>query len=214
MLEDQINNEVRRLSTAAGSPPPKKKRVEGLVEYSKEPIGRRIFDALFEGDLKTVASSIVYEIMIPKTKDLLADIFIGGIEKAIYGDDSAPARTTKSGGSHKASYDAYYSNGRYYTQPPKAAPVKQKVRWNYIVMKTRPRAVELLNDLRNDISRYGKVSVTELYDYVTEIDEELGAQIESEFPDSNWGWNNLDRVSIEHVRDGYWIKLPKPVDIN
>lgn len=216
MLENEITKEVNRLSTAGKSvPPPVKKKVQGLVEYYKEPITKRIMDALFEGDLKSVGSSLIYEVMIPKTKDLLADLFIGGIEKVIYGDDTSQRYSSPSS-SRKASYDAYYNNNNRYYHPneQKQPQGKAKVRWDYIVMKTRPAAIELLEDLRNDIRKYSKVSVTELYDYVTDIDEELGAQIESEFPDSNWGWTNLDRVPIENVRGGYWIKLPKPTAIN
>jgi hypothetical protein len=81
-------------------------------------------------------------------------------------------------------------------------------------MRTRPEAMELLTSLRKDISRYTFVSVLQLYDYVTDIDEELGAQIDAEFPDNNWGWTNLDRVQIESVKGGFWVKFPKPVQIN
>lgn len=222
MLENEIQKEVNRLANAGKSQaPPVKKRVEGLIEYYKEPLTKRVMDALFEGDIRTVATSLTKEVLKPKVQDLLADLFIGGIEKWIYGDDTDSRTFTRgANGGRKASYDAYYNNGKYYTQPSAASSQANtaKVRWDRIILKTRPAAIELLDDLRNDIRKYKKVSVTDLYDYVTEIDEELGAQIESEFPDSNWGWKNLDRVPIENIRtkDGlaYWVKLPKPVDIN
>ena len=217
MLEEQINKEVQRLSNLPSEDRPRKK-IGGLVENYKEPLSKRVLNALFEGDPKTIAVSLVREVAIPKTKDILADLFIGGIEKAIYGDD-AVARGSYSGYSgyksqptRKVSYEnAYYKDGRYYTPEPTAKP---KVRWDRIVMRTRPKAVELIGQLQDDIRRYKSVSVLELYDYVTDIDEELGAMIDAEFPDNNWGWVNLDRVPIESVPGGYWVKLPKPVRIN
>ena len=221
MLDDQIKKEADRLASLATKEP--KKKVEGLIEYYKEPLSTRIVNALFENDLKTVASSVVNEVMIPKAKDILADMFISGIQKAIYGDEASSTYYSgySKGPGHKASYDNYYKDG--YRQP--IAPVeKAKVHWDRIVFRDDPgdsgsgrrRAVELLNNLKSDLRRYGEggVSVLEMYDYVTTIDEELGAQIESEFPDNNWGWTNLDHVPIEHVARGWWVKFPKPVRIN
>lgn len=212
MLEEQIKNEVKRLSTAAlQDAPEKKKKVPGLVY---EPLGKRVLGSLFEGDFKTVFNSIVREVMIPKTKDLMADIFIGGINKAIYGDESSARSYSgySSAPSRRSSYDAYYQNGKYYT--PEPSSVKPKVKWDKIVMRSRPAATTLIDSLRADIKRFGKVSIADLYDYVIEDDEELGTMIDTSFPDSNWGWKNLDRVSIESVNGGFWIRFPKPVQID
>jgi hypothetical protein len=225
MLDDHINKEIERLSNLpsdkGGMETPKKK-ISGLVENYKEPLGSRILTALFEGDPKTIVTSLINEVAIPKTKDILADLFIGGIEKAIYGDDADSGTrsyysgySSKSQSARRSSYEAYYNNrsGRYYTQEP-APQETPRVRWDRIIMRTRPEAMELLTSLRKDISRYTFVSVLQLYDYVTDIDEELGAQIDAEFPDNNWGWTNLDRVQIESVKGGFWVKFPKPVQIN
>lgn len=225
MLDEQIRNEVSRLSsnvpTEASRPRPKK--INGLVENYQEPIGKRVIKALFENDLKTVGTELIYEVMIPKAKDIVADLFISGIEKAIYGDDAGSSRSHYSGYSgyssqaptRRASYDAYYDqrNGRYYT-PESTVSRRPKVRWDRIVMVSRPKAIELLDSLRADIRRYNYVTVLDLYDYVTDVDEELGTQIDSEFTDNNIGWYNLDRVPIEAVQGGYWLKLPKPVRVN
>lgn len=212
MLDDQIKKETERLASLAETK--EKKKVGGLIEYYQEPLGQRIIKALFENDLKTVASSVVNEVMIPKAKDILADMFISGIQKAIYGDEASNTYYSgySKGPGHKASYDNYYKDGY---RAPVVEEEKIKVRWDRIVFKDRERAVELLNNLRNDIRRYNEgVSVLDMYDYVTTIDEKLGAQIESEFPDNNWGWTNLDHVQIEHVSRGWWVKFPKPVRIN
>ena len=95
------------------------------------------------------------------------------------------------------------------------AEEKVKVRWDRIVFRDREKAVELVSSLKSDLQRYQQgVSILDMYDYVTEIDKKLESQIESEFPDSNWGWTNLDHVQIERVSGGWWVKFPKPVRIN
>ncbi len=212
MLDDHIKKEAERLASLAESK--EKKKVGGLIEYYQEPLGHRIVKALFENDLKTVATSVINEVMIPKAKDILADMFISGIQKAIYGDEASSTYYSgySKGPGHKASYDNYYKDGY---RAPVVEEEKVKVRWDRIVFREREAGVELLSNLRNDIRRYGEgVSVADMYDYVTTIDEKLGKQIESEFPDNNWGWTNLDHVQIERVAKGWWVKFPKPVRIN
>lgn len=225
MLDDQIKNEVTRLGNLAEDAAPErtKRKISGLIENYKEPLSKRIVRALFEGDPKSVALSLINEVAIPKTKDILADFFTRGIEKAIYGDDDTrggnrgyysgySSSYSSSQPTRRSSYDSYYRGERYYT--PEPVGQRPKVRWDRIVMRTRPQAIDLVNQLRDDIKRYKAVSVSDLYDYITDADEELGAMIDSEFPDNNWGWVNLDRVPIESVSGGYWVKLPKPVRIN
>ena len=216
MLDNEIQAEVERLGKYSSPAKREHKKVAGLIENYQAPLSERVLHSLFEGDIESITKSLTKEVLKPKIQDLLADFFIGGIEKFIYGDDSQRSYSRSSGPSRKASYDAYYSNGKYYTPEPSRSSSSKppKVKWDQIVMRTRPAAVELLDNIRSDIRRYKKVSITDLYDYVTDIDEALGASIDSEFPDSNYGWTNLDRVSIESVRDGFWIRFPKPVPIN
>ena len=79
MLDDQIKKETERLASLATTEPKKEhKKVGGLIEYYREPLAQRIVRALFENDLKTVATSVVNEVMVPKAKDILADMFISG----------------------------------------------------------------------------------------------------------------------------------------
>ena len=215
MLEDQIRSEVDRLSSLPQAERPREKRkVPGLIENYKEPLMNRIIGAVFANDFKTVATSIIHEVLIPKTKDTLADIFIGGIQKAIYGDSVGQTYYSgySNGPGRKASYDDYYKTG-YRGSAPAAVPAK--VHWDRIVFPERELAVQLLSYLKEDLRRYkGGVSVLEMYDYVTEIDEKLGAQISSEFPDNNWGWTTVDNVPIVSVPGGYWVKFPRPERIN
>lgn len=217
MLDDQIKKETERLASLATTEPKKEhKKVGGLIEYYREPLAQRIIRALFENDLKTVATSVVNEVMVPKAKDILADMFISGIQKAIYGDDVSTNTSYYSGYAkgpgRKASYDDYYKDGY---RAPMVAEEKVKVRWDRIVFRDREKAVELVGNLKSDLQRYQQgVSILDMYDYVTEIDKKLESQIESEFPDNNWGWTNLDHVQIERVSGGWWVKFPKPVRIN
>ena len=225
MLEEQIKNEVTRLGSLASDKVPEKtkRKISGLVTDYKEPLSKRIIGALFEGDPKSVAKALITEVAIPKTKDIMADLFIGGIEKAIYGEDGPTSNksyysgyssySSKNQPTRRSSYDAYYDRGSGRYSVPESGK-KPRVRWDRLVMATRPAAAELVRSLQDDIRRYKAVSVLDLYDYVTDIDEELGAMIDAEFPDNNWGWTNLDRVPIEAVAGGYWVKLPKPVRIN
>ncbi len=213
MPDDQITREANRLAKVPEKDQKDRKKVSGLVTDYKGPLGKRIIGMIFENDLKSVGTSLLYEVAIPKAKDILADLFIGGIERAIYGDSTPRSTRTNysSGPSRKASYESYYESGRYYGSS--ISNKKPVVRWDQIVMISRPKAIEVVECLRDDIRKYKKVSVSDLYDYVTDVDREYATLIDSEFTDRDWGWVNLDRVPIEHVNGGYWIKLPKPIQL-
>ena len=226
MLEDTIKKEVYRLSKLPAKSEKSNKKIPGLVENYTEPVGKKILDALFENDLKTVGYSIINDVLMPRGKELLADMFMFGIRKWMFDDDTGATyngySSSRSSGGVSTSYDAYYKGGSYGAPP--TLTQKTKVKWDRIILRDRRRALELLDDLREDARRYKKgVSILQMYDYLTEIDEELGAQVQSEFPDHDYGWTNFDHIPIETVRikdekgrvcDGYWVKFPKPVQLD
>ena len=55
------------------------------------------------------------------------------------------------------------------------------------------------------IDTYQVVSVADLYDLVG---------IRGNFTDNKYGWTNIRNASVEHVRDGYMLKLPKALAID
>lgn len=55
------------------------------------------------------------------------------------------------------------------------------------------------------ISTYKIVSVADFYDLVG---------VTGNWTDNKYGWSDIRSASIVHVRDGYMIKLPRPLPID
>ena len=55
------------------------------------------------------------------------------------------------------------------------------------------------------IDEYGVVSVKDLYSY---------AGKKTDYTKEKYGWYDLSNASVERVREGYLLKLPKPVVID
>ena len=55
------------------------------------------------------------------------------------------------------------------------------------------------------IDTYQMVKVADLYDLVG---------ISCDYTANNYGWTNLRNASVERVRDGYILKLPKALPID
>ena len=76
------------------------------------------------------------------------------------------------------------------------------------VIPNRADASAVLNQLRDDIDRFGRASIADYYDYIG-VDDKY-----SEYTDHTHGWFDLHTATILPVRDGsgYIIEFP-PVEI-
>ena len=63
----------------------------------------------------------------------------------------------------------------------------------------------MLSELLNIIAGYNLVTVSEYYGIVNQP---------TRYTDERYGWTNLDNARVVRVRDGYMIKLPRPLPID
>jgi len=85
MIDDLVRSEISRV-TGENQPQTRPiKKVNGFVSNPKKSPMRKFADVFFEEDLNTVKDSLIKDVVIPTIKDFFADIFIGGIERMLYG---------------------------------------------------------------------------------------------------------------------------------
>ena len=65
-------------------------------------------------------------------------------------------------------------------------------------------ANEVLHSMMDIIDKYGYVTVADMYDM---------SDLPCSYIDNNYGWLDLSSASILSVRDGYILRLPKPLPI-
>jgi hypothetical protein len=183
------------------------KVVTGEVSRRKKPLGKRFAETMFGTDGKGVVQYIVLDILIPATKDLIADVVTQGIERSLFGEARSSSRRT---GSRPTSSIGHVNYSRYSASPlagrrDEPRELSRRARstheFDEITLATRTEAEEVLNRMDQLIEKYETVSVADLY-------ELLG--VTSSYTDEKWGWVDLREATIRRVRDGYLLDLPKP----
>lgn len=184
--------------------------VKGRVSTRKKGLGEKFSETFLSSDLETVKSSVVFDILIPAAKDTISDMTKGLIDGLLYGDRRG-SRTYRDRGSSRVyrSYDSYYDDDRPRKrrrdddEPPFRLSSKPQV--ENLIFDTRGDAEEVLSNMIDLIEEYGVGSVKDLYSY---------AGKKTDYTKEKYGWYDLSSASVERVREGYLLKLPKPVVID
>lgn len=176
------------------------KVVKGKVGTRKKSGVRKLTDIFVSEDAANVKSYILMDVLIPSVKKAISDIVTNGIDMILYGGSG---QTKKLSLSSKISYRNFYErDDERYRESRKA-----KIGYSYdeIVLETRGEAEEVLTRMDELIETYGMVSVADLYDLVG---------ITCNYTDNKYGWTSVRNAEPVRTRDGYVLKLSRPIPIN
>ena len=217
------NSNKARESAIPKEAPATDKKIEKIsvnpVVQRKKPVGRRFMETFFNGaTAKGVLQYVFMEVVIPATKDMIADMMSQGVERALFGDargSNSRLRNRTGSGSSWTNYNrmsqtggpSRYSRSEEPSRP--ATPRAPRVQHDFeeLVLRTRPEASMVLNRMIDTIQRYGTVSINDVYDMVG---------LSGNYTDDKFGWTLLDETNsgIRRVRDGYVLDLPQPEPLN
>lgn len=185
----------------------KEKKVEqivtGQVIRQKKTIGQKFSETFLGDDTKNVVDYIIQDILIPAMKSTLSDMVGGGIEMLLFGERKSHGGSTIYRDRDR-SYVPYNKISRYREDREPLRVNRSKTDLDDIIIETRGEAEDVLSHMVDLIDDYGVASIADYY-------ELLG--IESEFTDNKYGWTKLRDASVERVRRGYCIRLPRPKEI-
>lgn len=185
--------------------------VSSEVKKAKTPLGRKFKEAFVGDDAQTVGGYILFDVIIPATKNLITDMVTQGLERALFGD----ARGRLSGGANRysgssTSYRRSYtgSSGISRSDEPRVTshrPRDPESSDDIFVVSTRGEAEEVVQRMGDLIDSYTTVSVADMKDLLN---------VSSDFTDNKWGWTDLRGTDIRRVRNGFLLDLPraKPLD--
>lgn len=198
MEEFKSNSHKSREENVDSSDISVKKVTTGKTRIKKKNGLLKFADSMISEDAANVKSYILMDVLMPAIKKAVVDIVTDGINMILYGETSVSSR--KSSGS-KVSYRKFYEDDR------RDSRSEQKRRYDYdeVVFDSRRDAEEVLASMEDLVDRYKVVSVMDFY--------ELADQ-KSVYTDRYYGWTNLRSAEVIRVRDGYTIKLPKPLPID
>lgn len=186
-----------------------KQITQGGVTQRKKTIGDKFRETFIGDDAQSVGSYILFDVVIPATKNLINDMVSQGIERLLFGT----ATPRRSSGSRTGYNTMYKSSGpsssinRDNRTPERSISSRNRANFDFreIVLESRVEGLEVLNSLTELIEDYGTATVADLYGLVG---------ITSEFTDQQWGWDNLADSQVRYVREGYLLDLPRPIVLN
>lgn len=202
MAEEYKSNSHRSKEQAHEPMEDKKieKVVTGTVKQRKKTGLSRAASTFMPGDVDSVKSYILMDVLVPSIKRAISDIVCNGINMLL----GEPTRG-KGGNSigAKVSYRQYYRDPderRDYARP------RAQAQYSYddIIFDNRGDAEEVLYRMEELLERFEVVSVADLFDM---------AGISCNYTDNKYGWTDLRSAHVERVRDGYIINLPRATSL-
>lgn len=177
--------------------------IKGTAKERKEPLRRKFLQAYTGDSAQSVGQYLLLEVVVPASKNLIADLVTQGINRILYGSSRPAGGGVGSIISSRTGYTKFFNGGAVQSQPQ--MQLSQHARANHafgeIVFTIRSDAEQVLDELRALIEEYGNAKVVDLYRLT---------DVSSEFTDQKYGWTNLARASVQPIREGYLLDLPRP----
>lgn len=183
--------------------------VSGEVVRRKTPLGKRFANNVLGGDVQSVWSYVFGDVLIPAARNMVADAVTGGVERAIFGENS-PGRGRRGRGIGPRDYQSPFQSTPmrgigHDNRPPAGRRGRPAPKFDEIILPRRVDAEEVLDRMEELIKRYGNVSLSDLYGLIGET---------GQYTDNKWGWLDFNEFNIHRVRDGYLLELPSPQSLD
>lgn len=184
--------------------------VQSATVRKKGVVERLVGGLLGPNGIRAIGAYVGHEIIVPMVKNAFVDSMTTGINMAVFKDQPQPNRRNNPGwnnrqhqNTNRVQYDKSYQNNQVNQyQSPNAKRTIYTIR--EAVFPNREEALMVLDNMMNEIDKYGQVSVADYYDWIG-----IG---DSTFADVSYGWDDLNRARVVSVRGGYAISLP-PVGV-
>lgn len=192
-----------------------KKVVSGSVKERKKPIGRRLAETFTGDDAKSVGEYILFDVMVPAAKSMIADAASQGTERLLFGEVRRPRTSgTRVYSSAPTNYNKVRSgvpaDRRGFSDTRQDGyEISRRGRASHdfreVVLDSRADAEVVIDNMMATLEQYDVVTVSDFYDLIG---------ITGNFTDEKYGWVDLRQAHVVRTRDGYIVNLPKPVALD
>ena len=182
---------------------PKEKKVESVINGDefvsrKRSVGKKLGDILFNGDINDVRSYLINDVLIPAIKETIFDMANKGLDMILFGGSG---RSNSKNNQTYISYNNYSNNSRRTSETrTRARRVEERTDEEELIFRERGPAELVLEKMLVIFEEYHIVTKADLNDILNRS---------GNFTDNNWGWTDLNGASVERVRGGYLLNLPK-----
>lgn len=184
------------------------KVVEGEVIQRKKPLARRIADTFTGEDIHSVGEFVIFEVIIPATKNLITEVVKEGIERMMFpgGMASRPGSFRSPSTANRGLYSTTSRLSSSQPVPQMSYRGRATHDFQEIILPSRVEAQEVLEGLVGCIEEFGWATVKDLYDLVG---------VTGSFIDHKWGWTDLRQAGVRRLpRGGFLLELPRPIQID
>lgn len=167
-------------------------------------LSRRVREAFVSTESGSIGEYLLFDVLIPAIKATTLDTVVEATQRFFYGT-SGRGRTSPP---TRGAYTSYSNQSRVVSGRTTPAPTRRarsQHDFEEIVFETRVEASNVLDSLLVLIEKYESCTVQDLYDL---------CGITTEPVDATWGWKALGHATINRVRDGYVLDLPRPEPLN
>ncbi len=181
-------------------------KLEGKVK-TKRSLMKSVKDEFVNEDAPSIGNYILFDILFPALRDLVADIGHSTIDLAMGGRGYGRPRRSYNSYDRRDSYISY--NRMYDDRRPRRRD-RDDDRYERnrsrdlddLIFESRRDAEDCLERMIDRLERYGCVSVADLYDII-------GETVFGDWTKDDWGWEDLSTARIRKVRDGWLLDLPR-----
>lgn len=204
--------------------PPTRTEPVAKAKVSKPSFGERFISTLGLENGRTVRDVLVWDVVVPTTKDLIYNIFNQGLSVFLYGNTGPAKGRPQQGraGTSRVSYGDYYDKPyKAQNHRPSGQPQQQRsaqngfdfssIRWydyydeNGRLVTGRAQAQSVLDEMLELIDTYDWCRVSDFLASAGVPEEDV------HFTDHALGWDRLGTAGSERARDGgYYLVLPRP----
>lgn len=191
--------------------PPEKPKVEkvvsGEVTERKRPLGRRIRDSFTSPTAEGTGSYLVFDVILPRVKDLIFDIGESALRRTLFGDTAKGYSPRGSSGRGYTPYNTIASSAVPKQQASKFAAEPPSDEFGEIVVPSRGEAEAVMDKMGNLIENFGQASVSDL---------KAATGLTGRFTDERFGWTTMGGTDIRRVggtEPGYLLIFPRPMEL-
>ena len=174
---------------------PVEKVTTGVAVVKKKTFGRKVLDLFLSEKIDDVGDYVTHNVIGPGIKSLLYDMVNSAVSMMFWGDPNV-RRNSRNGGGRK-DYDKMYDDRRRRERGRRPA-----YDYDDIIFETRDDAERVLDRLYDQLDRYGKARVADLY-------EAAGLSPDGNYTVNYYGWYSLRGAGVYPTSEGWAIDLPK-----
>lgn len=183
------------------------------AKVKKKSVFKRVFEEFFVKDIKDLKDYVIFDLIVPKAKDLVSDTIDGVKNELLYGDNKSHV----SGRPKTTGTYVNYGGYSYRETPRKRVDEVARNAFDGTVFISdfdekgnRVNAKDLAFSARDDM-----LDISERFPYATIADLYEIVGITTAYTDSDWGWTRetLSRIQLKPTNGGWLIIMPKAVPV-